>query len=75
MLVLTRKSNESVIIGNDIEVKIIAVNGNQVSIGFEAPEDVRIYRAEVYAAIKKENTQAAHDGKSIKKLRSSLENT
>ena len=73
MLVLTRKPHEGVIIGNDITVEILEIKGNQVSIGFAAPENVTIHRSEVYAAIKEENAQAAHDGKSIRKLRSSLQ--
>jgi len=58
MLVLTRKSEESVIIGNNIEVKVLAVRGDQVSIGFSAPDEISIYRKEVYDAIQKENLQA-----------------
>jgi carbon storage regulator len=58
MLVLTRKSEESVIIGNNIEVKVLAVRGDQVSIGFNAPDEISIYRKEVYDAIQKENLQA-----------------
>ncbi len=58
MLVLTRKSEESVIIGNNIEVKVLAVRGDQVSIGFNAPDEVSIYRKEVYDAIQRENLEA-----------------
>ncbi|NCD33619.1 MAG: carbon storage regulator [Spartobacteria bacterium] len=58
MLVLTRKSEQSVMIGNNIEIKILAVRGDQVSIGFDAPDEVSIYRKEVYDAIQKENRQA-----------------
>ena len=63
MLVLTRKTNESVIIDSKIEVKILAVRGDQVSLGFSAPRDVAIYRSEVYEAIQEENEQADHQGK------------
>jgi len=63
MLILTRKPNECVVIGNDIGIKILAVNGDQVSLGFVAPKDVTIYRSEVYAAIQEENAQAARSGK------------
>ena len=59
MLVLTRKSNESVMVGNDIEVKVLNVQGNQISLGFVAPKDIPIYRKEVFEAIKKENVEAA----------------
>lgn len=54
MLVLTRKVNESVVIANDIEVKILGVRGDQVSIGFSAPREVTIHRKEVHEAIKDE---------------------
>ena len=62
MLVLTRKSEESVIIGNNIEVKVLAVRGDQVSLGFSAPDVVSIYRKEVFDAIQKENLQAVRRG-------------
>ena len=59
MLVLTRKSNESVVLGNDIEVKVLSVRGDQVSLGFSAPSGVSIHRKEVYEAIQAENRAAA----------------
>ena len=73
MLVLTRKSDESVIIGNNIEVKVLGIRGDQVSLGFTAPSEISIYRKEVYEAIQKENIQAVHRGESnLQKLRDSL---
>ncbi len=63
MLVLTRKSDESVIIGNDIEIKILDVRGDQISIGFSAPKNISIYRKEVFEAIQNQNIQAAGNGK------------
>lgn len=75
MLVLTRKSEESVIIGNNIEVKVLAVRGEQVSIGFSAPDDVSIYRKEVYDAIQKENLEAVkHAHQDISWLQDKLSN-
>ncbi len=62
MLVLTRKSEESVVIGNEIEVKVLAVRGDQVSLGFSAPDAISIYRKEVYEAIQNENRQAVQRG-------------
>ncbi len=60
MLVLTRKINESVIIGGQIEVRVLACRGNdQVSLGFVAPRSISIYRKEVFDAIQAENRQAA----------------
>jgi|LAHU01.1.fsa_nt_gb carbon storage regulator len=59
MLVLTRKSDESVILGDNIEVKVLAVRGEQVSLGFSAPMEMRINRKEVYEAILAANREAA----------------
>lgn len=58
MLVLTRKIGESFIIGDDIEVKIVELNGKSVKLAIEAPKDIPIYRKEIYEAIKRENMQA-----------------
>lgn len=54
MLILTRKTNESLIINDDIKVTILAVNGNQIKIGIDAPKEVSIHREEVYERIQKE---------------------
>ena len=73
MLVLTRKSNESVVINNNIEIKILNVRSDQVSIGFAAPREVSIYRKEVHEAIQQENIHAAaRSASAISKIRSSL---
>ncbi len=73
MLVLTRKSNESVIIDNTIEVKILNVRGDQISLGFSAPREISIYRKEVYEAIQRENIQAASRGEhALQRIKSSL---
>ncbi len=58
MLVLTRKSDESVILGDDIEVKVLAVRGDQVSLGFSAPLAMSINRKEIYEAILAANKEA-----------------
>ncbi|MGG0655026.1 carbon storage regulator CsrA [Rummeliibacillus pycnus] len=58
MLVLTRKTGESIMIGDDIELKIISVEGDQVKIGIDAPRSVKVYRSEIYKAIKEENKAA-----------------
>ncbi|SDH64268.1 carbon storage regulator CsrA [Alteribacillus bidgolensis] len=62
MLVLTRKTNESIQIGDDIEMKIIAVDGEQVKIGIEAPKHIDIHRKEIYLDIQKENNAAVGAG-------------
>jgi len=59
MLVLSRKKNESIMVGDTIEVKVIAIEGDTVRIGIEAPRDVEVHRKEVYVAIKEENKLAS----------------
>ena len=59
MLVLTRKEDESIMIGDDIEVKVLDLKDNQVKIGIVAPRSVAVHRREVYLAIQAENAQAA----------------
>ncbi|KMY51846.1 carbon storage regulator CsrA [Peribacillus sp. JNUCC 23] len=58
MLVLTRKLNESIMIGNDIEITILAVEGEQIKLGINAPKQVEIHRKEIYLAIQQENNEA-----------------
>ncbi|MDR2922631.1 MAG: carbon storage regulator CsrA [Treponema sp.] len=59
MLILSRKINEKVMIGDDITVSIIEVRGDQVRIGVDAPKSVKVFRREVFDAIKAENKAAA----------------
>jgi carbon storage regulator len=58
MLVLTRKSNQSIMIGDDIEVSVLAIMGEKVRIGIQAPRDVPVFRKEVYLEIQQERTEA-----------------
>lgn len=58
MLILTRKSGEVIRIGDQIAVRVLEVRGNQVRLGVDAPADVRIYREEIYRAIRRENEEA-----------------
>ena len=58
MLILTRKTNEKIRIGNDITITIIEVRGDQVKVGVEAPKDVKVFRQEVFNAIQNENRAA-----------------
>ncbi len=59
MLVLTRKSGESIVIGEDIVVTVLEVRGEQVRLGIRAPREVPVHREEVFAQIKAENIAAA----------------
>jgi carbon storage regulator len=59
MLILSRKVNEKVIIGDDITVSVIEVRGDQVRIGIDAPKKVKVFRQEVFDAIKEENKAAS----------------
>lgn len=54
MLILTRKANESLMIGNEVTVTVLGIRGNQIRIGINAPQDVAIHREEVYNRIKHE---------------------
>lgn len=55
MLILTRKRNERIMIGDNIEVVIVDIRGEQVQLGINAPKDVPVHRREVYEAIVREN--------------------
>ena len=57
MLVLTRKSKQSIMIGDDIEVSVLAVMGEKVRIGISAPRDVPVFRKEVYLEIQLDQTE------------------
>ena len=59
MLILSRKTNEKIMIGDDISVSIIEIRGDQVRIGVDAPKSVKVFRQEVFDAIKAENKAAA----------------
>ncbi|RKD24221.1 carbon storage regulator [Ammoniphilus oxalaticus] len=59
MLVLSRKTNESIMIGDDIEITVIAIEGDQVKLGINAPKHVDIHRKEIHLAIQQANQEAA----------------
>jgi len=57
MLVLSRKKDEKIIIGDQITLMVIEIRGDKVRLGIDAPKEVTVHRQEVYDAIKKEETQ------------------
>ncbi len=59
MLVLSRKINQSIMIGDEIEIKVLEIRGDQVRLGIEAPKRIPVHRKEIYEAIMKENILAA----------------
>ena len=68
MLILSRKVNEKIMIGDDISISIIDVRGDQARIGVDAPRNVKVFRQEVYDAIKAENKAAAESTPLIPQL-------
>ena len=61
MLVLTRKPRQQIMIGDDIVINIVEVQGDNVRIAIDAPRSIKIYRGEIYRAIQEENEQAARE--------------
>lgn len=59
MLILSRKTNERIIIGENIEIAVVDIRGDQVKLGIVAPKSVKVYRQEVFDAIQEENRKAA----------------
>ena len=59
MLILSRKINESIIIGDDVEILVSEIKGDQVKIGINAPKSVRVHRGEIYEDIQKQNLAAS----------------
>lgn len=59
MLILTRKTNQSIQIGDDIEIKVLGISGDQVKLGIDAPKQIEIHRKEIYVSIQDENNNAA----------------
>lgn len=59
MLVLTRKVQQSIVIGDNVEIVVLEVRGEQVRLGIRAPKDVTVHRKEIYEQIQEENRGAA----------------
>ncbi len=62
MLVLTRKSNQSIMIGDDIEVSVLSVMGDKVRIGIQAPQDIPVFRTEIYLEIHRDDEHRPPSG-------------
>jgi carbon storage regulator len=65
MLVLTRKSNQSIMIGDEIEVSVLAIMGEKVRIGIEAPRSVPVFRKEVYLEIRQDTAKPEEERKAV----------
>jgi carbon storage regulator len=59
MLILSRRVNEKIVIGDDVVISVVEVRGDQVKLGIEAPRNVKVFRQEVFDAIQEENRRAA----------------
>ncbi|MBT4504671.1 MAG: carbon storage regulator CsrA [Gemmatimonadetes bacterium] len=69
MLVLTRKAGESIVIGSEIRVTVLELQGRQIRLGIEAPSTISVHRGEVYERIREENERAAEgDHQALKEL-------
>lgn len=60
MLVLSRKIKQSIVIGDDIEIMLVDIRGDQIKLGINAPKNVKIFRKEVYEEIERQNLEATH---------------
>ena len=69
MLVLTRKKDEKVVIDDDIEITVVAVEGGKVQLGIDAPQEVEIYREEIYEKVKSENIEATRKKVTVDQLK------
>lgn len=73
MLVLTRKSNQSIMIGDDIEVSVLAIVGEKVRIGIQAPRDVPVFRKEVYLEIQDEQRDGVKQAEVVAEVDAALQ--
>jgi carbon storage regulator len=60
VLVLTRRVEEGIVIGDEVRVRVLEIKGHQVKLGIDAPRTTGVYREEIYRRIQEENRQAAH---------------
>jgi carbon storage regulator len=69
MLALSRKIGESIMIGNEIEISVLEIKGDQVKLGISAPKSIPVYRREIYVQIQDANKEAAESTVSVDELR------
>ena len=72
MLVLSRKKGQSIIIREDIEVKILDIKGGYVSVGITAPQDVNVFRLELLEQIRKDNGRTTQKGRNLSRLKNAV---
>lgn len=72
MLALSRKQNEAIVVGNDIEITVLEIKGDQVKLGINAPKSVPVYRKELYVQIKDANKEAIEQANAIEALKGLL---
>lgn len=68
MLILSRKKDESIMIGEQIEISVVDIKGDQIKLGIKAPRDIKVYRQEVFSAIQQENQAAAKTGTQLPEI-------
>jgi carbon storage regulator len=73
MLVLTRRTKQSIMIGDDIELSVLSVSGEKVRIGIEAPDEVPIFRKEVYVRIEDERSNGNGEVRELRPVRAAAQ--
>ncbi|MFQ5752366.1 MAG: carbon storage regulator CsrA [bacterium] len=73
MLVLTRKLGETIVIGDDIVIKVVDIHGKQIRLGIEAPTEISIFRGEIYERIQQENKESLANTNKTKESTNSQE--
>lgn len=72
MLVLTRKKDESIMVGEDIEIVVVEIAPNQVRLGIKAPKDTEVFRKEIFLAIKEENKKSVFNSANANRHKDAL---